>query len=211
MDQDLAPVQNSAGRSALATAKGMSTRQHPKRPNSSQIAKREEKFFRSRPVRIILWIFLILLLLFVLFAFSVFTVVVVSFFQDVNGQFEFKLDAQKMEQTNAEVEYELRECDTTNFVISFLKGSGCSKLAIKKSQTLGLGITKLGVAIDLLNGIAAIPAAYVDLLPKTALSILLMCAAPGLGGLLLSYAHPLGGGLGSMFVSKFVGLAQKLW
>lgn len=98
------------------------------------------------------------------FAIWILMLATVALLIDVEIQYRFRLAAQQNDIVQAGVEYFRRACETSSGIASFFKNQACADLVRRQSQVLGLGITRTGVFIDLLDGFSKIPASYVDLL-----------------------------------------------
>lgn len=158
------------------------------------------------------------ILLIVLIAVFIFVLIggVTWFAFDVESQVQLRTLAQQSEKTAAATEYGIR-CVSPNWVWRYFSQSECAELARVRDQIPGLGITRIGVAIELLNGFAIIPWEYVNMLRQVAWDIMMMCCAPGLVLILWRYSSLIGGGLGSFFgpyiggVCSLVAEARRFW
>ena len=120
---------------------------------------------------------------------------IINIMIDTENQYQLTLVDQQIAITSAEKMYEMKACDSALWSWQ----PACSELAKTRAIVPGLGVTRTGTLIALIDEFHKIPESYVELFEQVAWKFLMMCSAPGLGRTLWSFSSSLGDGLGLFF------------
>lgn len=166
-----------------------------------------------RAKRVASWLVLALRILRVLLAWFIalsLMYAIINLLIDSENQYQLTLVDQRNAKTSAEKEYETRACDSALWSWQ----PACSELAKTRAIIPGLGVTRTGTMVALIDEFSKIPASYVKLFEQVAWKFLMMCSAPGLGRTLWGFSSSLGDGPGLFFgtyVLGFWSLVAELW
>lgn len=151
-----------------------------------------------RAKRLVSWLVLALRILRVLLAWFIalsLMYAIINIMIDTENQYQLTLVDQQIAITSAEKMYEMKACDSALWSWQ----PACSELAKTRAIVPGLGVTRTGTLIALIDEFHKIPESYVELFEQVAWKFLMMCSAPGLGRTLWSFSSSLGDGLGLFF------------